>query len=128
MLKKKKLGWKKPPRRTNSTKPAEVTVEHPYGPETPVYIPIKRTPEMFVHDMLADGDKEWPDIMAVARQVRKGIWYDDVRKILQKRRLMPTDQEKINKARDVVHKKAASHVPSRSKPKGPRPALSSPPF
>ena len=60
--------------------------------------PPDRTPEDYVNDMLK-RKRDWIAILAVARAIRKGQWYDKVKTILQDKNLMPKDQEMIDKLR-----------------------------
>lgn len=59
---------------------------------------IERGPKDFIEDMQAHG-RSWLDIIAVARVVRNGKWYDDVKCLLQRDGEMPLDEAVILKMR-----------------------------
>ena len=46
-------------------------------------------------DYLLDKDVHWTGICAVLRGVRNSSWYDAGVKILQDKKIMPTDREEI---------------------------------
>lgn len=70
-----------------------------------------RQPEDFVNDCVKKGC-DWMSILATARAVRKGLWYDDVRELLLARGLMPESKEEQEKSREIAKKKLAEHYES----------------
>lgn len=64
-----------------------------------------RTVDDFVEDMLEHG-RDWIAIMAVARFIRGGYWYDNIKLNLQKRKLMPIDEATIIKNKEEAIKSA----------------------
>ena len=56
----------------------------------------ERTAEDYVKDML-DHKRDWIAIMAVARAIRNGKWYDECKEILQTKGLMPKSEAEIHK-------------------------------
>lgn len=82
----------------------------------------ERTAQEFVDGMLANG-RSWLDIIAVARVVRNGKWYDDSKVILQGCGKMPLDEAVIIKMRRAdIAKKSDSEEKSRYATGRPRPA------
>lgn len=65
----------------------------------------ERTAKDFVKDMLSHG-RDWLDIIAVARVVRGGKWYEEAKTILQQSGQMPTDEGMIVRLRkaDILKK------------------------
>lgn len=71
---------------------------------------MKRTAKDFVDDLLGRG-RNWMAVLSVARQVRKGIWYEDAKQIMKESGAMPKDEEKARAIRDKAIKEALSRDP-----------------
>lgn len=75
---------------------------------------MERTVEDFVDDMLAKG-RDWMAIMAVARAIRNGHWYEAAQAILQERKIMPTDEAVIKRMKDEAAKRKIEIPPKYKK-------------
>lgn len=62
---------------------------------------MKRTPEVFVSEMLGKGCKWW-EILSTTRVIRGGSWYEPVKALLVSMKLMPTVPEEIAAVRDQI--------------------------
>ena len=62
---------------------------------------MKRTPEVFVSEMLGKGCKWW-EILSTTRVIRGGSWYEPVKAILTSMGLMPTTPEEIENVRNHI--------------------------
>lgn len=70
----------------------------------------ERTSEDFVNDMLAKG-RDWIAIVAVARFIRDGRWYEPARDMLQAKGLMPKDPALIRKLKEEAAKHPVPEEP-----------------
>lgn len=59
-----------------------------------------RTVEDFVDDMLSRKN-HWTAILSVARVARRGSWAIKAKQILRDRKLIPDDDDSLNKLRDA---------------------------
>lgn len=73
---------------------------------------MERTATDFIEDMLEHG-RGWVAILGVARAVRNGKWYDQVKVMLLERGLMPTDPVEVSKQYEAAVKYCASEPPSK---------------
>jgi hypothetical protein len=90
----------------------------------------KRTAKDMVDDLIAKGN-DWVGVLAVARAVRNGDWYDEAKAILEACGLMPKTRGEQAKLRAAAKEQLAQHYerlrlakPTRQRPSAKNPTTS----